>query len=287
MGLVTMDAVLKKAKEGNYAVPAFNVCNLEFIKTVIETAEKMNSPVIVATHPVEIEYAGIDRISSMVQSFARKTHIPIVLHLDHGDTYERAVDCIEHGYTSVMFDGSGFPYEENIKRTQAVVKTAHAQNVSVEAELGLIGGNEGDALTEAGGLSRDNLTNPEQAADFVLKTNVDSLAVAIGSAHGFYKGIPQIDVDRLSQIRNRVSIPLVLHGGSGIPDEIIRDCVKNGISKLNIATELKYAYYLGILKSIKENPDEFDPRSVFAVAMKNAEDLVRQKIELLGSGNKA
>ncbi|MGX8700436.1 class II fructose-bisphosphate aldolase [Caproiciproducens sp.] len=287
MGLVTMNAVLEKAKKGNYAVPAFNVCNLEFIKTVIETAEKMNSPVIVATHPVEIEYAGIERISSLVQSFAKKAHIPVVLHLDHGDTYERTVDCIEHGYTSVMFDGSGFPYEENIKRTQQVVKTAHAQNVSVEAELGLIGGNEGDAFNKAGGLSRDNLTNPEQAADFVLKTNVDSLAVAIGSAHGFYKGVPQIDVGRLSQIRGRVSIPLVLHGGSGIPDKIIRDCVKHGISKLNIATELKYAYYLGILKSIKESPDEFDPRSVFAVAMKSAEDLIRQKIDLVGSGDKA
>lgn len=286
MSLVNMKDVLLPAMEAGYAVPAFNVCNLEFLKVVITKAEELRSPVIIALHPVEIEYAGVEEISSLVSVMANKATIPVVMHLDHGDTYERAVQCVRSGFTSIMFDGSNEILDKNIKSTYEIVKMAHYAKVSVEGELGLVGGAEGDKYAHSSKLDSSKLTNPDEAKEFVDRTSVDSLAVAIGSAHGVYTGVPRIDFNRLKDIRKKVDIPLVLHGGSGLSDETIKECIKYGISKINIATELKISYYNGIYKFINENPNEFEPRTIFKTAMNESENLVEHKIRLFGSNNR-
>lgn len=281
-----MGSVLFPAMKNKYAVPAFNVCNLEYAKIVIETAEKLKSPLIIALHPVEIDYAGLAEIASIVTILASKVKIPVVLHLDHGDTYERAVKCVVNGFTSVMYDGSSYTLEKNAKITAEIVHMSHSVGVSVEAELGLVGGAEGDNYAHLTGLDASQLTNPAEVVEFVTKTNIDSLAVAIGSAHGFYSGTPHIDFERLQEIRKCTDIPLVLHGGSGLSDEIIKKSIEFGISKINIATELKLAYHNGILRSMSINPNEFDPRVTFKFAMEEAEQLIQKKIILFGSNNR-
>lgn len=286
MGIVNMKSVLIPAMKGGYAVPAFNVCNLEYVKVVIDTAEKLHSPVIIALHPVEIEYAGLEEICSVVRIAAQKATIPVVLHLDHGDTYERAAKCIVNGFTSVMYDGSHYPFEDNVKVTSQIVKLAHAVDISVEAELGLVGGAEGSKYAHNDGLDITQLTSVEEAANFIEQTSIDSLAVAIGTAHGFYTGVPNIDIKRLKEIRQNTNIPLVLHGGSGLSDDIVRACIENGISKINIATELKLAYHQGILRSNEDNASEFDPRVTFKYAMEEAAGLIESKICLFGSKNR-
>lgn len=285
MSLVSMKAVLEPAQRMKYAVPAFNVCNLEFAKTVIETAEEMQAPVIVSLHPIEMEYAGMDEIVQVVKSLAEKVTVPVVLHLDHGDSLETVMECLVRGFTSVMYDGSHLPIEENIKNTREVVRVAGTIGVSVEGELGLVGGAEGDNYVHEVSLNTDQLTDPETAIRFVEETGVDSLAVAIGSAHGLYRGEPKIDIARLKEIRSRVSLPLVLHGGSGTPDPIIKECIANGIAKINIASELKYAFYQGITSSIHEQPDEYEPRKFLQSAQLHAKELIRQKFKLFGTHN--
>lgn len=283
MGLANMKSVLIPAMEGGYAVPAFNVCNLEYIKIVIQTAERLHSPVIIALHPVEIEYAGLEEISNMVRIAAQNADVPVVLHLDHGDTYERAAKCIVNGFTSVMYDGSHEPFHENVKTTAMIVKLAHAVNVSVEAELGLVGGAEGSKYAHNHGLDAAQLTSPSEVVEFAAQTGIDSLAVAIGSAHGLYTGEPHIDIERLREIRRCTDIPLVLHGGSGLCDTIIRECIENGISKINIATELKIAYHQGMIHSVEKDSREYDPRVTFQYAMEEAARLIESKINLFGS----
>lgn len=286
MSLVNMNEVLLPAMASGYAVPAFNVCNLEFVKMVIKKAEELRSPVIIALHPVEIDYVGLQEISLIISVMAKKANIPVVLHLDHGDTYKRTVQCVRNGFTSIMFDGSHEILDKNIQLTAEIVNMAHAVDVSVEGEIGLVGGNECDQYAHAKELDSSKLTDPEEAKLFVDKTKVDSLAVAIGSAHGIYTGVPRIDLKRLKEIRKKVDIPLVLHGGSGISDEVIKECIKNGISKVNIATELKIAYHKGICNIITEFPNEFEPRTIFKRAMNEGEELIEHKIRLFGSNNR-
>jgi tagatose 1,6-diphosphate aldolase GatY/KbaY len=287
MSLVTMNSVLIPAKENKYAVPAFNVCNLEFAKTVIETAEEMQAPVIVSLHPIEMEYAGMDEILHVVKSLAAKVTVPVVLHLDHGDSLDTVMKCLVRGFTSVMYDGSHLPFEENIRNTKEIVRIAKTIGVSVEGELGLVGGAEGDNYVHEVSMNTDELTDPEKAVEFVEKTGIDSLAVAIGSAHGLYRGEPKIDVKRLKEINSKISIPLVLHGGSGTPENIIRDCISYGIAKINIASELKYAFYQGFTSSIAANPEEYEPRLFLKEAQLYAKKLICQKFDLFGSSGKA
>jgi len=281
-----MNSVLIPAKENKYAVPAFNVCNLEFAKTVIETAEEMQAPVIVSLHPIEMEYAGMDEILHVVKSLAAKVKVPVVLHLDHGDSLDTVMKCLVRGFTSVMYDGSHLPFEENIRNTKEIVRIAKTLGVSVEGELGLVGGAEGDNYVHEVSLNTDQLTDPEKAVEFVEKTGIDSLAVAIGSAHGMYRGEPKIDVVRLKEISSKVSIPLVLHGGSGTPETIIRECISYGIAKINIASELKYAFYQGVTSSISTNQDEYEPRVFLKEGQLLAKKLICQKFELFGSSGK-
>ncbi len=284
MGLVPMHEVLDKSYKEHYGVPAFNVFNLEFAKSVIETATQYNAPVIVSVHPVEFEYAGIEEITGIVKSLASKTHIPVVLHLDHGDSIETVMKCIYHGFTSVMYDGSKLPLEQNISNTKEIVRIAHMVGIDVEGEVGLVGGAEGDDYAHTDELNEDQLTDPTIATEFAEQTGVDSLAVAIGTAHGLYKGEPKIDVERLQKIYEVTNIPLVLHGGSGTPDHVIKEVIKYGISKINIASELKYAFY----KSLKDNlKDDYEPRNFIGVANEASNQLVKEKLELFETINKA
>ncbi len=274
MPLVTTNEMLKKAQEGHYAVGAFNVENMEMVMAVIKAAEEMNSPVIMQTTPSTVKYAGLDYYLAMVKTAAERSSVPVAMHLDHGSSFELAMQALRTGYTSIMIDGSHESFEDNIALTSRVAAACAPSGISVEAELGKVGGKEDDL----DGGDENPYTDPQQAKDFAERTGVTSLAVAIGTAHGIYKGIPKLDLDRLSEIREVVSIPLVLHGASGVPDDAVRESIKRGICKVNFATELRIAYSDGVKEYLKENPDAFDPKKYGTVGMQHVTELVKQKI---------
>lgn len=282
MPLVTTKEILKKAQEGKYAVGAFNVENMEMVMAVIEAAEELNSPVIMQTTPSTVKYAGIDYYLSNVSSAAKKSRVPVAMHLDHGSSFDLAMQALRGGYTSIMIDGSHSVFEENIEITKRVVDACKPSSIPVEAELGKVGGKEDDLDGGCGGY-----TDPKEAKEFVQRTNVDSLAVAIGTAHGVYAGIPKLDLDRLSEIRELVDVPLVLHGASGLSQEAIKESINRGICKVNFATELRIAYTEGVKKTLKENPETIDPKKYGKVAMENVKDLVKNRINMCGSIDKA
>ena len=248
MELVTTKSILKKAQEGNYAIGAFNVENMEMVMAVISAAEEMNAPVIMQTTPSTVKYASLDYFLANVRVAASHAKVPVVMHLDHGSSFELAAQAFRAGYTSIMIDGSHSSFEENIKISKAVVDMCKPAGIAVEAELGKVGGKEDDLDCGEWGF-----TDPQEAKEFVERTGVDSLAVAIGTAHGMYKGEPKLDLDRLSQIKEVVSIPLVLHGGSGIPDSKVQESIEIGICKVNYATELRIAFTNGVNKYLSEN----------------------------------
>ena len=229
MPLVTTKELLLKAQEGHYAVGAFNVENMEMVQAVVAAAEELNAPVIMQTTPSTLKYADADYFYANVKTAAQKAKVPVVMHLDHGNSFDLAMKAYRAGYTSIMIYGSHELFDENIRLTKSVVDACHAAGVPVEAELGKVGGKEDDLEGGEG----NPYTVPSEAVEFVNATDVDSLAVAIGTAHGVYKGIPKLDVERLSEIREVVSIPLVLHGTSGVPDEAVKDCISRGICKVN------------------------------------------------------
>jgi tagatose 1,6-diphosphate aldolase GatY/KbaY len=275
--------MLEDAKKNKYAVGAFNVHNLETLKAVAKAAYEMRSPLILQTTPGTIKHAGEDYIAAMAKVASEKYDIPIALHLDHGNSFDLVVKCIRAGYTSVMIDGSELSYEQNVELTKKVVEVAHAVGVTVEAELGSIVGVEDDMYVKE---DKSAFTDPEMAADFVEKTGVDSLAIAIGTAHGMYKGEVKLDFERLKEIASLVDIPLVLHGASGVPDELVKKAIALGICKLNIATELKIPFANAIKEVFKNNPDESDPRKFLAPGEKAIEEVVKEKIKLFGCGER-
>jgi len=284
MNYINTTSLLKKAQDLGVAVAAFNIHNLETVQAVVMGASEENSPVIIQTTPGTLRHAGISYISSIVKTAATIYDIPIVLHLDHCSSFETTVQCIKNGYTSVMIDGSKLPYDENVALVKKVVEIAHYAGVSVEAELGKIGGTEDDShLDESEAL----FTVPEEAKAFVEATGVDSLAIAIGTSHGAYKGEPKLDFERLTKIKNLVDVPLVLHGASGISDENIQEAVKRGICKVNIATELKISMANAIKECFKNNMRENDPRNYMGNAKKAVKEVVKSKIKLCGTSNLA
>lgn len=283
MPLVTTKELLLKAQEGNYAIGAFNVENMEMVQAVIAAAEELNSPVIMQTTPSTVKYADLDYFYANAKVAAQKAKIPAVIHLDHGSSFELAMQALRAGYTSIMIDGSHGSFEENIKVSKAVADACHPSGVCVEAELGKVGGKEDDL--EGG--DENPYTDPEQARIFVEQTGVDSLAVAIGTAHGVYKGIPKLDVERLSEIRKVVKVPLVLHGTSGVPDETVKECIKRGICKVNYATDLRIAFTKGVKAVLAENPDTIDPKKYGARGREEVKQYVMSKIKVCGSEGKA
>ena len=282
MPLVTSKEMLLNAQKGGYAVGAFNAENMEMVKAIIAAAQELSAPVMIQTTPSTIRYGTLDTYAAIVAAEAKKATVPVCLHLDHGDSFELAMQAIKAGYTSVMIDGSKEPLEGNIAVTKKVADAAKAVGIPVEAELGKVGGKEDDLVAEA-----DTNTDPAEAKEFVEKTDVDSLAVAIGTAHGFYKGTPVLDKERLSQVRAVVDIPLVLHGASGLTDEEVRNCVSRGICKVNFATELRAAYTAAVKKLLEEKPETFDPKALGKVGMAAVTELVKGRMKVCGCDGKA
>ncbi len=307
MVLVTGDELLTAADKGKYAVGAFNVNNMEILQAVVTAAEGERSPVIIAATEGAIKYAGIEYIKSMAYTAAEKSDVPMALHLDHGKDIDMIKKCIEYGFTSVMIDASAMPLEENIAETRKVVDIAHPAGVSVEAELGRLKGVE-DNVSVA---ERDAiLVNPKEAERFVMETEVNSLAPAVGTSHGAFKfkGKPELDFDRLAETKRLTGVPLVLHGASsvpeyitekaskygaklpgakGVPEEQVKRAIGLGVCKVNIDTDLRLSLTAAVREVLAENPEVFDPRKILGPARDAINDVVKYKMKLLGSSGKA
>ena len=283
MNLVNPKIFLEQARKGHYALGAFNIYNQETIQAVVEATVEINGPVILQASPSTVKYAGADLLVAMVRTVAKRANVPIVLHLDHASDLKLIEECVYAGFTSVMFDGSRLKWEENIELTQRVVSMAHDHGVAVEAELGRIGSTDGKFQVSA---VEANYTDPDDAMNFVEATRVDSLAVAIGTAHGVYNGEPHLDFKRLEAIAREVNIPLVLHGASGVPDAAIITCIDLGISKINIATDLKLALAGALRSVLLAQPEENDPRRYLAVARTKVKEVAMRKMHLFGTGGR-
>ena len=310
MPLVTTKEMFEKSMKEGFAIGAFNVNNMELIQGIVDAAAENNSPVILQASSSAIKYARINYLMKMVEAAVEEhPNIPIAIHLDHGPDFETCKMCVDNGFTSVMFDGSKYDFEENIRLTKEVVDYAHAHGVVVEAELGKLAGIEDDVNVSA---SDAMYTDPEQAEEFVRRTGVDSLAIAIGTSHGAYKfkGEAKLRFDILKQIKERIpNTPIVLHGAStvipelvnmcneyggnipgakGVPDEILHEASVSGVSKINVDTDLRLAMTAGIRKVFVEDPSAFDPRKYLTPARELVKQTVAHKMkDVFGSANKA
>jgi fructose-bisphosphate aldolase class II len=306
MMLVTNKDLMVPARKNGYAIGAFNVQNLESMSAIAEAATEEKSPVIMQITPSVIKYAGLAYISNLVKTAAQLAPVPVAMHLDHGDSFETAVKCVEAGFSSVMIDGSFLSFEENVAVTKRVVSVAHPKGVSVEAELGKLAGVEERSVAEKDAI----LTDPEAAAEFVKKTGVDTLAVAIGTSHGAYKfkSEAKLDLERLKIISEKISIPLVLHGASSVPQELVkkankygaeltgakgipedqyRKAIPLGIAKINIDTDLRLAFTATVREVLTNSPKNFDPRKVLGPAREAMKEVAKGKMRLFGSAGKA
>lgn len=273
--VVSSARLMKKASREGYAIPAFNIDNLESAMAVSEVMHEMRLPVIVQMIPRTLNYGGIAMYPAMMRELMADCPVDYALHLDHGNSLALAQKCIASGFSSVMFDGSAMSFEDNIKFTKEVTDYALPMDVSVEGELGTIGGKEeGDTDLEA------TYTKISEAEEFVRRTNVSTLAIGVGTAHGVYKGEPKINVQRIKEIHEAIETPLVLHGASGLSDEVIRDCIAAGISKINFATELRQAYTNGIKAEFEKDPEVFDPKIYMRGAIDSIKDVIRAKIKI-------
>lgn len=277
MALINPLEFIAAAQKKGVAIAAFNVHNLETVQAVVEAAAEERAPVMIQTTPGTLKHAGIPYIGAIVKTAADLHRIPIALHVDHCSSFQTIIQCIQSGYTSVMIDSSKLAYAENIAMVKKVVEVAKSAGVAVEAELGRIGGTEDQLTVDE---REATFTVPEEARDFVEKTGIDTLAIAIGTAHGEYKGEPKLDFQRLTEIHKLVSLPLVLHGASGVPDESVREAIRRGICKINIATELKIPMAKAIQESFAGNPKENDPRNYMGAAKEAVKKVVREKIRL-------
>ncbi len=304
MPLVTTKEMFKKAYEGGYAIGAFNVNNMEIVQAITRAAKKLNAPVILQCSSSARKYASHGYLTAMVKAAAEETGIPIALHLDHGPDFETCKSCIDGGFTSVMIDGSSLPYEENIALTKKVVDYAHEHGVVVEGELGTLAGVEDEVSVDADNAS---YTRPEEVEDFVKRTGVDSLAIAIGTSHGAYKfkpgQKPQLRFDILEEVSKRLpGFPIVLHGASsvnqehiklineyggempdaiGIPEEMLRKASSMAVCKINVDSDIRIAMTAALRKHLKDNPTHFDPRQYLTPARNLIEEVVAHKIDVV------
>ena len=283
MSLVTSKKLLEEARRERYAVGAFNANNMEMVQAIVKAAQEERAPVILQISQGAIRYAGLYYATSLVRTAADLVEVPVVLHLDHGTDFEQNVLCLRAGFTSLMYDGSRRPYEENVAITKRVVEMAHACGVPVEAELGRVTqASEGPSQEEVESL----MTDPDQAWEFIACTGADSLAVAVGSVHGMKEQEAFLDIERLEAIRQKVGVPLVLHGASGVKDESILEAIAHGISKINVATHLNQAFMRGMRESLRERPEELDPRRILGVCREEVKEAVREKMRLFGSSGR-
>ncbi|UCD40583.1 MAG: class II fructose-1,6-bisphosphate aldolase [Candidatus Bathyarchaeota archaeon] len=304
--LLTNKEILASAEAEKYAVGAFNIHNLESLQAVVTAAQEENSPVIVAVTPGAIKYAGLGYLAEVAKTAAQSSSLSMSLHLDHGKDIDTIVKCVDAGFTSVMIDGSHLSFEENIALTKEVVDLAHPRKAAVEAELGRLAGFEEIAVERR----EAALTDPQAAREFVRRTSVDALAVAIGTSHGAYKfkGEPKLDYRRLTEIKEKVSVPLVLHGASGVPawivrkatkygaelagakgmpDESIKQAIRLGVTKINIDTDLRLAFAATVREVLISTPTEFDPRKILGPAREAMKEVVRGKMRLFDSSGRA
>jgi fructose-bisphosphate aldolase class II len=284
MSLVSMNEFLPKAKANKFAVGQFNMNNLEFAQAIMEAAMELKSPFIYGVSEGALKYMGIEFTVAIAEAAAKKSGLPIALHLDHGSSFEVAMQCIRAGFSSVMFDGSHHSYEDNIRLTNEVVKAARAMGVSVEGELGTIGGVEDDISVDE---ENANLAKPEEAIRFYEETGVDCLAIAVGTAHGMYAGEPNIHYDIIEKVAKAIPVPVVLHGGSGVPDEMIFKSIQVGVGKINVNTENQVACTDAIREVLNKEASVYDPRKYLTPARKAMVEVVKSKIKLFGSSNQA
>lgn len=277
--LVNLNEVLKKAQKGKYAVGLFNTTDTDMLQAVIEAAEESNSPVILGTAEVLLPYGELKLIAPSVIAAAKRAKVPVVVHYDHGLTFDRCIEALKLGFSSIMFDGSAKPYEQNIAETREMVKIAHAFGATVEGEIGHVG----EAAKEDN-LLTDMYTTPEEAKAYLEATSVDALAVAIGSAHGVYKKKPMLNIERLKEISSAVKVPLVLHGGSGLSDDDFKNTIRNGIAKVNIFTDLCLAGERAMKDGEEKKLGYLETRNLKVDYIKEA---VKHKMALFGSVNKA
>ena len=282
--LYTMKELLKVAKENQFAVPAFNICSYDMLKAIVEESERLNAPVILEIHPDEIAYLNDEFVAS-VRAYAHNSKIPVVIHLDHGGTVKDVLRAIRNGYTSVMIDASLQSFEDNLAITKEVVALAHAVGVSVEAEIGTIG-NNGSA---EGGAANIIYTDPEQAKHFVEETNIDSLAIAIGTAHGLYPKdkTPKLNIELLNELNQQIDKPFVLHGGSGNPDAEVSESVRYGVAKVNLSSDLKSVFFDALREILSDNPEMYEPNAVYPYANKKVQEVVKHKMGVLNTIGKA
>ncbi|MCL2664435.1 MAG: class II fructose-bisphosphate aldolase [Defluviitaleaceae bacterium] len=280
--LATTKEMLLKAQAGKYAVCAFNAENMEMAQAIVQAADALRAPVIIQTTPSTAQYGGLHVLYAMVSALAKKTGVPVALHLDHGDGFPLICRALREGYTSVMIDGSRLQFDQNAALTIQAALVAQASGVPIEAEIGYVGGKEDGLSNEA----KTGLTDPYDAERFVKFTGVDSLAVGIGTAHGFYKQKPFIDTKRLAEINSRVGVPLVLHGATGLSDHVIVDCISNGICKINFATELRAVFTEAVRLTLSGTESIIDTKKYLSEGREAVFELAKKKIVLSGSKNK-
>jgi fructose-bisphosphate aldolase, class II len=272
-----MKEIMVPARANKYAIGAFEVWNLESVQAVIAAAEELKQPLIMQIGPYEADHAGLEDISHIALYHARRAQVPVAVHLDHGESFERVMQCINHGFTSVMLDVSHLPYEENLAATKEVVRVAHACGVTVEGELGRIGGEEA-------GIDVSNedihLTDPDEAVEFVKESGIDVFAVAIGTVHGFYKGDPNIRLELLKEISEKISIPLVLHGGSNTPYDILQKSITLGIAKINICTDFVKAFSDTFVSEQSDESFRYNVPGVFTKPRKAGKELALEKMRI-------
>lgn len=281
MPLTTTVSMLRKAQEQGFAVGAFNVENMEMAQAIISAAEELRAPVILQTTPSTVRYAGTGMYAAMVAALAQEATVPVAMHLDHGDSFALCAQALRSGYTSVMIDGSKLPLEENTALTYKVSEMCAAVDVPVEGEIGRVGGKEDDLESDGG------YTIPEEAVRFEKESGLFSMAVGVGTAHGFYKEKPQLNKELITTLRGMLQAPMVLHGASGLSDEDVKDCIRRGICKVNFATELRAAYTEGVKAVLAENPKTFDPKAYGKEARQRVKALVMERMLVCGCDGKA
>jgi fructose-bisphosphate aldolase class II len=283
MPLVTSKEILQLAFAERFAVGAFNANNMEMVQAIVEAAQEERAPVILQVSQGAIRYAGLDFAVGLVKIAANQVDVPVVLHLDHGTSFEQNVTCLRAGFTSLMFDGSKLPYEENVAITKMVCNIAHIIGIPVEAELGRV-------LQSTDGVTPKEveaaMTDPDQAKEFIERTGADSLAPAVGSVHAMQAREATLDIPRIEAIRQKTGVPLVLHGSSGVKHESVVEAIEHGICKVNVATYLNQAFVQGMREGFERHPDEVDPRKYLSISRENVKEAVREKIRLFKSNDR-
>ncbi len=284
MALVDGKALMLRAQREHYALGGFNVQNLEMLQAVVAAAEAERSPVLLQFNPANVQHAGLDYAAAMARTAAERATVPVVLHLDHGVDFRQCVQAVRLGFTSVMYDGTPFLLAENIAVTREVCAVVHAAGLGVEGEIGQMGGvEEGVFVAEGEG----TMSDPDEAARYVEETGADTLAVAVGNQHGMRTAAATLDLARIAAIRARVAVPLVIHGGSGVADDLVQAAIRAGVCKFNVATQLNQAFLKGFREVLAARPDDNNPRAALARARDCVMDVTREKLRVFGSSGKA